>query len=109
MIFRIGLGKFQPPLLAADAAQQFGECPVQPGVRTAVHVESVADDVGERMRERLPQILQALVELQHVDRAALFHQEIEHDVDRLAAPHLRNRLDAQADDRLVGRRMRPPK
>src|SRR5689334_9838440 len=54
--------KFHPALLTANASQQFRERAVQPRMRPSVDVEAVADDVRERMRQRLPQILLALVE-----------------------------------------------
>ena len=61
-----------PAFLAANPAQQLGEGAMQARVRAARHVKAVADDVGKRVRQRLAEIFLALIELQHVDRAALF-------------------------------------
>src|SRR6516165_8940717 len=71
----------QPPVLPADAAQEMRERAVQARMRAAADVEPVADDVRERVSQGLPQIRLALVELQHIDSAGLFGEEVQHDVD----------------------------
>src|SRR5205823_1871539 len=68
----------------------------------AAHVKPVADDIRKWMGDNLPQVIETLIDFQHVDRAALFEQEVKNHIDRLADARLGDRLDAQADQRLVG-------